>query len=209
MKTNQKQLLLRILNELYPDAKSELNFRNDYQMVVCVLLSAQCTDKKVNEVTPALFRVCPGFRHLGQIELSRLEQIIRPINYYKTKAKNLINMASMVVQDFKGQLPESLELLTKLPGVGRKTANVVLCEQGRVPALPVDTHVQRLSNRLGLSTETKPDKVEEDLTKQFPPETWRRLHHSLILHGRRVCKARRPMCAGCRLAELCPSAGKC
>lgn len=197
--------ILKTLIELYPVAQSELNFKNDYQLVVSVVLSAQCTDKKVNQVTPALFSKYPNFKALGNAELIEVEEIIRPINYYKTKAKNIKALGLLVDKDFKGRLPSTRENLIKLPGVGRKTANVVLCEQGQTPALPVDTHVLRLSNRLGFSTSQTPDGVEKDLSRIFPPENWRDLHHRLIFHGRRVCKARQPLCNECKLSPVCPS----
>lgn len=197
--------LLEKLAILYPDPHSELNFSGEYQLVVAVILSAQCTDKKVNEVTPPLFERYPDFSSLARARIDTVEKIIRPVNYYVTKSKNLIAMARMVEKEFTGLLPREHEALMSLPGVGNKTANVVLSELRVVPAFPVDTHIKRLANRLGLSNETVPDKVEIDLKRQFPPETWRNLHHQLIFHGRRVCGAQRPKCNECALAELCPA----
>jgi len=207
MDKKTKQLLVKTLAELYPQPRSELNFSNPYQMIVCVLLSAQCTDKKVNEVTPKLFAHYPTFDKLGAAKLEDIEAIIRPINYYKTKARNLLLMAQKVSRDFKGELPQTLEELITLPGVGQKTANVVLCEQGVLPAFPVDTHVFRVSKRLGLAQAATPEKVEEELKLQFEPGRWRDLHHSLVLHGRRVCKAPRPLCDQCALNKICPRRG--
>lgn len=197
--------VLKLLGKLYPDAHSELSFRNEFELVVAVVLSAQCTDKKVNEVTPELFKRYPDFKSLAKARLSSVEKIIRPVNYYKTKAKHLIAMSKLVHTDFKGRLPVKLEQLIKLPGVGRKTASVVQCEIGKEPALPVDTHVFRVSKRLGIATGKNVEAVEMSLRKNFPPETWRLLHHSLIFHGRRVCKAQRPLCENCKLAKVCPS----
>jgi len=197
--------LLEKLALLYPDPHSELNFSGEYQLVVAVILSAQCTDKKVNEVIPPLFERYPDFSTLARARIDTVERMIRPVNYYVTKSKNLIAMARMVEKDFGGILPRRHEELVSLPGVGNKTANVVLSELRVVPAFPVDTHIKRLANRLGLSTETDPDKVEVDLKRQFNPETWRNLHHQLIFHGRRVCGAQRPKCSECALADLCPS----
>lgn len=197
--------LLKLLRELYPDPKSELAFKNEYQLVVAVILSAQCTDKKVNEVTPSLFGAYPSFAALSRAPQSDLEAIIRPVNYYKTKARNLIAMAHTVVGSFKGRLPKNHDDLTSLPGIGRKTANVVLGELGAQPALPVDTHVNRLAHRLGLSKGKNVREVEADLCALFAPSDWRALHHSLILHGRRVCKAVNPQCSACALAPYCPS----
>lgn len=204
MLSSSNKKLLKALETLYPEAASELSFRNEYQLVVCVVLSAQCTDKKVNQVSPLLFKAAPDFRTLANAKLSVIEEIIRPVNYYKTKAKNLIALGKKVLENFHGKLPISREDLITLPGVGRKTANVVLCEQGNSAALPVDTHVLRLSNRLGLSNGSTPEKVEEDLSRTFPSSTWRELHHRLIFHGRRVCKARNPLCQECSLRKLCP-----
>lgn len=199
-----KTKLIQILGELYPDPKSELNFSNNYQLLVCVLLSAQCTDKKVNQVTPSLFAKYPDFSALAAAELSEMEAILRPINYYKTKAKNLINLGALVVEKHASQVPLSFDLLTSLPGIGQKTANVILSETGAAHTLPVDTHVFRLAHRLGLATGNKPEKVEEELKAQFEPVKWRNLHHWLILHGRRVCKAQNPACNDCRLNQICP-----
>ncbi len=203
--TNIPGRLIARLGKTYPDARSELNFANDYQLVVAVVLSAQCTDKKVNQVTPELFKAFPGFKTLATASIPQLEQIIRPINYYKTKTKNIIKLAQSVMSDFGGSLPRTHQELLSLPGVGRKTANVVLCEQGEFPALPVDTHVFRVSHRLGLSQGKGPDEVEQDLMRIFKPSTWHGLHHGLIFHGRRVCKAQRPLCSECALWDLCPS----
>lgn len=197
-----RQELLLALEELYPNPASELSFRNSYQLIVAVILSAQCTDKKVNEVTPILFDRFKSFRALAQAEQKEVEQIIRPINYYKTKAKHLITMAQMVRQDFRGKLPATHDDLRKLPGVGQKTANVIQVERGE-EALPVDTHVFRVARRLGLATGTTPEKVEVDLKAGFPATTWRSLHHWLIFHGRRVCKAQRPLCPQCTLTRWC------
>lgn len=205
MNASKKRQLLKIFEDLYPDPQSELNFKNEYQLVVCVMLSAQSTDKKVNEISPELFARFPSYTELAQAKLASIEKIIRPINYYITKAKHLKAMAAKVVSEFKGKLPRTHEGLTSLPGVGNKTANVVLSELKITPAFPVDTHVFRVAKRLGLANSENRDVVEGELTKAFPPETWRNLHHWLIFHGRRVCIARRPKCDECAVASLCPS----
>lgn len=205
MGPKHRALLLQKLADLYPDPRSELDFAGEYQLVVAVILSAQCTDKKVNEVTPSLFERYPDFSSLARARLETVEKLIRPVNYYRTKSKNLIAMARSVEREFSGTLPHSHTELVSLPGVGNKTANVVLSELRVVPAFPVDTHIKRLANRLGLSAEHVPDKVERDLKRQFPAETWRNLHHQLIFHGRRVCGAQRPKCGECTLREICPS----
>ena len=207
MPRRQNKRLLSLLEELYPDPRSELNFNNEYELVVAVVLSAQCTDKKVNEVTPALFARFPSFEQLAESALSEVERIIRPVNYYATKAKHLRALALKVRDEFGGRLPREMVLLRTLPGVGQKTANVVLSELGAAPADPVDTHVFRVAHRLGLATGSSPAKVELELCEAFPKSVWRPLHHWLIFHGRRVCKAQRPLCESCRLLSICP-AGK-
>lgn len=206
MTPKKKKILIQTLAELYPDPRSELDFENEYQLLIAVMLSAQCTDKKVNQVTPELFKSYPTFHALSQAKLSDVERIIRPINYYKTKSRHLIATGKEVVARFKSHVPETHKELTSLPGVGNKTANVILSEKGVVPAFPVDTHIYRLARRLGLSTGETPDAVEKDLRKAFPSSEWRGLHHRLIFHGRRVCGARSPQCGGCPLSSICPSA---
>ncbi len=205
MRAPQKQKLLSQFQSLYPTTGSELNFKTPYQLVVAVSLSAQCTDKKVNEITPLLFEKYGDFSDLARAKLEAVEKIIRPINYYRTKSKNIISMAQTVLGDFSGKLPNTHEELITLPGVGRKTANVVLGELKITPAIPVDTHVFRVSKRLGLATGNTADAVELELQKAFPSELWYNLHHWLIYHGRRVCKAQRPLCEQCTLNSLCPS----
>lgn len=206
MNPKTKKKIVEGFRELYPTTGSELNFLNPYQLVTAVSLSAQCTDKKVNEISPLLFAKYPNFKSLASANLTDVEAILRPVNYYKTKSKNIIRMAETVLNQFKGKLPETHLELTTLPGVGRKTANVVLGELKITPSLPVDTHVFRVSKRLGLAHGKNADAVEEDLKKEFPPELWYDMHHWLIYHGRRVCKAQRPLCGACTLVKLCPSA---
>jgi len=206
MGPKRKAALLEALAELYPDPRSELDFSSEYQLLIAVMLSAQCTDKKVNQVTPALFAAYPDFAALSNAKLPDVERIIRPINYFKTKARNIIETAKQVAARFRSSLPKTHEELTSLPGVGNKTANVILRETGAVPSLPVDTHVFRLAHRLGLSEGRNPDAVERDLRRAFPAAEWRNLHHRLIFHGRRVCKARSPECSACALQRICPSA---
>lgn len=204
MNSEQQNELIQILGRAYPDPKSELNFANNYQLLVAVLLSAQCTDKKVNQVTPQFFQLYPGFEDLAKAQISDIEEIIRPINYYKTKSKNLLNLARDIVERHCGQVPLTFESLIDLPGVGQKTANVVLSETGTAFTFPVDTHVFRLSHRLGLANGKTPELVEDQLKQRFEPTLWRNLHHWLILHGRRVCKAQTPQCLECDLRAICP-----
>lgn len=206
MNQGEKSELLHRLERLYPAPQSELNFANDYQLLVSVVLSAQCTDKKVNDTTPELFAKFPDFRTLGSARLPALEKIIRPINYYRTKAKQLLASAKLVEKNFGGKVPRTMEELRSLPGVGQKTANVVLNELGAAQTLPVDTHVFRVARRLGLASADTVAKVEEEIKAQFNAGSWRDLHHWLILHGRRICKARTPLCGKCVLNDLCPSA---
>lgn len=197
-----KTQILKILSKLYPEVQSELDFDNEYQLIVAVTLSAQCTDKKVNQVTPDLFKQYPNFAALSRGRISSIEKIIRPINYYKSKAKNLKGMATIVHQEWDDHLKTTFEELESLPGVGHKTASVVLGEKG-IPSLPVDTHVFRVSKRLGFADGKDVKAVEEELKSQFPKKDWRNLHHRLIFHGRRVCKAQNPKCTECLLAEYC------
>lgn len=197
--------IIRILSRTYPEPRSELNFSNEYELLVSVVLSAQCTDKKVNEVTPILFSKYPNAQALSKATISDLETLIRPINYYKTKAKNLSGLGKMLFGEFKGEVPRTFDEIRRLPGVGQKTANVVLGELGAQKTFPVDTHVFRVSKRLGFASEKTREKVEEELKKRFDRRVWRKLHHWLILHGRRVCKAQNPLCQDCKLATYCPS----
>lgn len=199
----KKDLLLSLLAKEYPEAASELVFTNDYQLVVAVVLSAQCTDKKVNEVTAVLFKKYPSFQKLALAAVEDIEAIIRPANYYRTKARHIRDLAETVVVQWGAELPGTISELMTLPGVGRKTANVVVSERGTEPGLAVDTHVFRLSRRLGIASGDTPGEVEDELRRAFPQETWRPLHHGLILHGRRVCPARAPKCGECVLAGIC------
>jgi endonuclease-3 len=205
MDVRGRKKLLTIFEKLYPAPRSELDFTGEYQLLVAVVLSAQCTDRKVNQVTPELFERYPDFEALAGARLEELEGIIRPINYYKTKARNLIATGKRMVVEYKGALPVDRDGLVSLPGVGRKTANVVLSELGLGETFPVDTHVFRVSKRLGLAHGNTPEKVEQELMALFDSSSWRNLHHWLIFHGRRVCKAQNPYCAGCSLNTLCPS----
>lgn len=205
MEKKVRSQLLSILGQLYPNPASELVFHNEYQLIVSVVLSAQCTDKKVNEVTPVLFKKFSDFKALSRAKIEEVEAIIRPINYYKTKSRNLVALGEMVEREFGGAIPREFTAITSLPGVGRKTANVVLGELGVDFTIPVDTHVFRVSKRLGLSSGKDPLEVEVDLQKSFAKEDWRSLHHWLIFHGRRVCIARSPKCEECAIRPLCPS----
>lgn len=189
----------------YPDAQCELNFTTPFQLLVATVLSAQSTDRRVNAVTPALFRRYPDALALSEAEQSDVEAIIRPVGMYHTKAANLIGLSRMIVDEFDGAVPDDLEQLVSLPGVGRKTANVVLGDAFGIPGITPDTHVIRVTNRLGWVASKKPENVERTLMEIFPPPTWTKLSHELIWHGRRVCHARRPACGVCVVRQWCPS----
>lgn len=197
------------LRELHPDAHCELDHATPFQLLVATVLSAQSTDKVVNLVTPALFAAYPDARSLAGAAQEDVERLIGKLGMFRQKSKNVIGLARGLVERHGGEVPASLDALVALPGVGRKTANVVLGTAfGRGEGVVVDTHVQRLSQRLGWTKETEPGPIELDLMALFPREDWDMLSHTLIFHGRRVCFARAPMCATCGVASSCPSAGK-
>lgn len=201
--------LARRLPEVYPDAHCELDYRNPLELLVATILSAQCTDKRVNLVTKDLFRRCRSVADFASISQEELETIIRSTGFYRAKARNIRAMAARLIAEHKGRVPRTLEALASLPGVGRKTANVVLGNAfGLDEGVVVDTHVTRLSSRLGLSRHTDPVKIEQDLMRLFPRDTWTLLSHWLIWHGRRRCTARKPDCAACEIYDLCPSGPK-
>jgi endonuclease-3 len=196
------------LEELYPDVDCELDRETPFQLICATILSAQCTDDRVNQVTPELFRRYPTPSMMARAPLPKLEGIIRSTGFYRQKAKSLKGTASILLDRFGGEIPRTIAELTTLPGVARKTANVVLGTAfGIAEGVVVDTHIQRLAMRLGLTRATDPKGIELDLMKVFPREVWIRIGHQLIWHGRRVCFARKPNCAGCTLAPFCPSAG--
>jgi endonuclease-3 len=193
------------LEELYPSAECELTHSNAYELLAATILSAQCTDVRVNMVTPALFAKYPTPEALAEANPTELETIIRSTGFYQSKAKNLIGMGRNVVDRFGGVIPHEMEDLVTLPGVGRKTANVLRSVVFDLPGLAVDTHVGRLSRRLGLTTEEDPVKVEKVLNGFIDPPEWGRFGLRLILHGRRVCDAKKPKCGICELEDICPA----
>jgi endonuclease-3 len=194
------------LSAEYPDAHCELDHGNALQLLMATILSAQCTDKRVNLVTPALFKRFPSAKALAEANPEEVEDLVRTTGFFRNKTKSLIGMASAVVERHRGEIPATMAELTKLPGVGRKTANVVLGNAFAInEGVVVDTHVGRLSVRLGLTREKDPVKVELQLMKLFPREAWAKLSHLLIFHGRRVCLARAPKCEMCVLSDICPS----
>ena len=206
-KRARAEQIYRALAALYPDAHCELDFKNPYQLIVATILSAQCTDKQVNMVTPTLFARYPNEEALAAAKSEDVEKIIKSTGFFRSKTKSLIGMAGAITDRFSGTVPSSLAELVTLPGVGRKTANVVLGNAFNIDeGVVVDTHVARLSRRLGFTKEDDPIKIEIALMDLFPREQWTMLSHLLIWHGRRVCFARKPNCAGCVVNNLCPSA---
>jgi endonuclease-3 len=198
--------VVRRLRELYPDASCELDHRDPYQLLVATILSAQTTDRAVNEVTPALFRRYPDPGSLAAASPEDVAEQIASIGLFRNKARSIVGAARALVERHGGEVPRDREALEELPGVGRKTASVVLSSAFGEPALAVDTHVTRLAQRLGLSAASEPRKIEQDLTNALPPSDWGFASHALIWHGRRVCKARGPRCDLCALSPVCPSA---
>jgi endonuclease-3 len=196
----------RRLAEEYPDAVCELDHATPFELLTATILSAQTTDVRVNQVTPALFARFPTPEALAAAPLAEVEELIRPTGFYNNKARSIVGMAQALVERFDGEVPTALEDLVTLPGVGRKTANVVRSVAFRLPGLPVDTHVGRLSRRLGLTTEHDPVKAEMALDALLPPAEWGDFSLRMILHGRRICLAQRPRCPDCVLSDFCPSA---
>ena len=198
----------RLLARAYPEAHCELDFSSPLDLLVATVLSAQCTDKRVNQVTPRLFARYPDAAAYAAADRAELEAIIQPTGFFRAKAASIQGIAQALCDRYGGEVPDRLEDLVTLPGVGRKTANVVLGNAFGVPGITVDTHVGRLSRRLGWSQHSDPDKVEADLMALFPRTEWTDLSHRLIWHGRRVCHARKPACGACPLARACPSFGE-
>jgi endonuclease-3 len=200
--------LVDALSAAYPDAHCELDFQTPFQLLIATILSAQCTDKRLNLVTPALFRRFPDARAMSKADPRQLESLIQSTGFYRNKAKSILGASRLLVEEF-AEVPRTMEQLLRLPGVARKTANVILgSAYGMNEGIAVDTHVTRLAGRLQLSRHTDPVKIERDLLALLPRDRWTTLGHQLIWHGRRVCFARKPNCAGCSLAPNCPSAGR-
>jgi len=195
------------LEEAYGDPHAALHFKNAYQLLIAVILSAQTTDVGVNKATPALFERYPTPADLAAADQLEVEEFTKPLGFYHQKAKNIIATSRCIVTEFDGEVPDTMEDLTKLPGVARKTANIVLGEAfGKVVGIAVDTHVYRLSHRFGLTTEHDQDKVERDLMDIFPRDHWHRVNYDMITHGRAICTAKRPACGACFLSDVCPTA---
>ena len=199
--------IFAILSELYPDADCDLTYKTPVQLLVATILSAQCTDVRVNKVTPALFARFPDAAALAECDRQELEALIRSTGFYRNKAKNIQGACQMIVSEFDGKVPSQMEQLLKLPGVARKTANVVSAHAfGNIQGVTVDTHVKRLSNRWGLTKSDKPLQIEKELMALLPQLEWENYSIRTIYHGRAVCKARKPLCEICQLVHLCPSA---
>ncbi len=206
-KKERAQAIYRILTKRYPNVRCELDFKNPLQLLIATVLSAQCTDKRVNAVTPALFKRYKNPADFAGANLRELQGIIKSTGFYRAKAKNIKGLATKIVTDYNGKVPDKLEELIKLPGVGRKTANVVLGHAFDTPGITVDTHFGRLSRRFGWTKATDPVKVEFEVMELIPRKEWTNLSQRMIWHGRRICHARKPACGACPLAELCPSFG--
>jgi endonuclease-3 len=204
-KTARTDAIAALLTRAYPELKVPLDHRSTFELLIAVILSAQCTDGAVNRVTPELFRRYPDAETMARASMPDIEQIIRPLGLFRAKAKSLQSCAKQIVKEFHGQVPGTMAELTRLAGVGRKTANVILGHAFGIPGMIVDTHCKRVARRLGLTRQLDPTKIERDLNLLLPPKQWTGFSHRLIIHGRRVCYARKPACSRCVLAELCPS----
>lgn len=204
MKTDIAIKVIEKLKEYYPEATCSLDFKTPFQMVVAVMLSAQCTDERVNKTTPSLFEKYSTPEDICNMEVEELERIIHPCGFYKNKAKNIKAMAKEIIEKYDGKVPETMEELTMLPGVGRKSANVVMLEAFNNPqGIAIDTHAKRIANRLGLSKQTDPSKIEQDILKLIPKEYYKDVNHLLVWHGRKTCDARKPKCKECPINTYC------
>ena len=199
--------IYRILSKNYPNVRCELDYKNPYQLLVATVLSAQCTDKRVNQTTPALFRKYNSIKKMAAADIRDLQRLVKSTGFYRAKAKNIKLLSHKILTDFNGKVPSNIEDLVTLPGVGRKTANVVLGHGFNIPGITVDTHFGRLSRRFGWSDKKDPVKVELEVGKLIPEKEWTNLSQRLIWHGRRVCHSRKPACGACVLAKLCPAYG--
>ena len=207
-KKKRVKKILSLLEEEYPEARCHLNFDGPFELLIGCILSAQCTDKRVNEVAPGLFKKYPTPYEFSKADPGELEQEIYSCGFFRAKAKSILNCTKALVEEYGGEVPRTMDELTELAGVGRKTANVVLGNYFGIPGIIVDTHIKRLSTRLGLTTNSDPTKIEYDLNEILPEEKWTIFSNSLGDHGRTVCHARKPLCGDCMISHLCPSAGK-
>ena len=199
--------IYRILSKNYPNVRCELDYKNPYQLLVATVLSAQCTDKRVNQTTPALFKKYNSIKKMAAADLKDLQRLVKSTGFYRAKSRNIKMLSQKILTEFNGKVPSDIEDLVTLPGVGRKTANVVLGHGFNIPGITVDTHFGRLSRRFGWSDKKDPVKVEFEVGKLIPEKEWTNLSQRLIWHGRRVCHSRKPACGACALAKLCPAYG--
>lgn len=206
MKKEVQQEIIRRLREKYAGTGTALRFRNAYELLVATILAAQCTDKRVNEISGPLFEKFPTPADMAAATEEEIQGYIKTCGLFRNKAKSLSGTAKKLVEDFGGAVPKTMKELTTLPGVGRKTANVVMAFGYGIPAMPVDTHVKRVANRIGFARSENPDEVEEQLKRRFAKDDWSEAHHWLIWHGREICKAQKPKCSECMLEDLCPAA---
>ncbi len=203
-KTSQKvSSILKVLDSLYPNLHTELIHQTTFQLLIATMMSAQCTDRQVNIVTPQLFAKFPDVQSLASAKVKEIESLIRSTGFYHNKAKNILATSKMILKEFKGQVPDNLDDLLKLPGVGRKTANVILGASFGIPAVVVDTHVKRICYRLGFTQSTDPDKIEQDIAEKLPPDSWNQFSLQLIQLGRKICTSRKAHCEVCPLLKLC------
>jgi endonuclease-3 len=201
------KVIYRQLSKNYPNVRCELDYKNAFQLLVATVLSAQCTDKRVNQTTPALFKKYPNPQKMAKADLRDIQKLVKSTGFFRAKAKNIKDLSNIIVEQFDGNVPSNLEDLVMLPGVGRKTANVVLGHAFGIPGITVDTHFGRLSRRFGWSKQNNPVKVEFEVGELIPEKEWTNLSQRMIWHGRRVCHSRKPACGACALAKLCPSYG--
>ena len=201
------KVIYRQLSKNYPNVRCELDHKNAFQLLVATVLSAQCTDKRVNQITPALFKKYPNPQKMAKADLRDIQKLVKSTGFFRAKAKNIKGLSNIIVEHFDGNVPSNLEDLITLPGVGRKTANVVLGHAFGIPGITVDTHFGRLSRRFGWSKQNNPVKVEFEVGELIPEKEWTNLSQRMIWHGRRVCHSRKPACGACALAKLCPSYG--
>ena len=201
------KVIYRQLSKNYPNVRCELDYKNAFQLLVATVLSAQCTDKRVNQTTPALFKKYPNPQKMAKADLKDIQNLVKSTGFFRAKAKNIKGLSNKIMEEFDGKVPSNLEDLITLPGVGRKTANVVLGHAFGIPGITVDTHFGRLSRRFGWSKQNNPVKVEFEVGELIPEKEWTHLSQRMIWHGRRVCHSRKPACGACALAKLCPSYG--
>jgi endonuclease-3 len=201
------KVIYRQLSKNYPNVRCELDYKNAFQLLVATVLSAQCTDKRVNQTTPALFKKYPNPQKMAKADLRDIQRLVMSTGFFRAKAKNIKGLSNKIIEEFDGKVPSNLEDLITLPGVGRKTANVVLGHAFGIPGITVDTHFGRLSRRFGWSKQSNPVKVEFEVGELISEKEWTNLSQRMIWHGRRVCHSRKPACGACALAKLCPSYG--